>query len=598
MDITNRYRNASRRIALAVSLTLALLLVGSPQAAARTWVDSTGEYAVKANFVRMDGDTVELQRNDSQLIRIPLSKLSVLDGELAKLLSQQPGRTFDVVTEGAGLTSQEALDDAFRRASDMAGAMVDAETTIQKDEVVKDRVLIFSDGYVTKHEIIETRYDKGLCYRKIRATVQRRELVSRPAGATVDASNLYAEAYTKLRRRQIGLSMIQTEIDRFGGDMLHSKSVVLDHPEVIPGTKDQVRIPFDVTITVDHERYAKTRRHLIYVLEALAKYSGSIDSGLRRFGQQSQTAESLLQYDIFSRWMRKRFASMGVAGKGLGDPSLTFDCVEQIINPQVTGRLPENIKTYVPSEPSTLFVVNDGDDGLSNSTWRWFEVDARFSIPVVQTILAIRYLDGDKEPVRSERLELGPSIPGLSVGLPSENLQSMLFGPFFVCHVGKGYYSMTATMARTLSLRGQALFRLAELAPVKSVDAAITSENPMGRIFLNSEDSAPDQEYPTEGTKQPQIPSNHTDVPGKGLEVVKVLPGGEAEASGVYVGDIIVRYAGQRTTNVQDLLRAIKNPEGKSRELIILRAGKEIGLRVAPGHLRVQVKEIPIESPK
>jgi hypothetical protein len=44
------------------------------------------------------------------------------------------------------------------------------------------------------------------------------------------------QAYTKLRRRQIGMSMIQTEIDRFGGDLLHSKSVVLDHPEVIPGT--------------------------------------------------------------------------------------------------------------------------------------------------------------------------------------------------------------------------------------------------------------------------------------------------------------------------------------------------------------------------
>ena len=441
MEITIRDQNASRRIAFAVSLTLALL-VGSRHAPARTWVDSTGKYAIKANFVRMDGDTVELQRNDSQLIRVPLSNLSALDREIAKLLSQQPGRTFDVVTEGAGLTSQEALDDAFRRASDMAGAMVDAETVVQKDEIAKDRVLVFSDGYVTKHDIIETRYDRGICYRKIRASVQRRELVSRPAGATVDASNLYAEAYTKLRRRHIGLSMIQAEIDRFGGDLLHSKSVVLDHPEVIPGTEDQVRVPFDATITVDRDRYAKIRRHLIYVLGALAKYSGTLESGLTPFGMQSQTAENSIQYDVFSRWMRKRFARMGVGGKRAEDPTLTFDRVEQIVNPQVTGTQPENLKTYVPEEPSTLIVVNDGNDGPLNSTWRWFQIDAQFKIPVVRTVLAVRYLDGDRKPARSERLELGPSIPGISVGVPGETLQSMVLGPFFVCHVGKGYYCM------------------------------------------------------------------------------------------------------------------------------------------------------------
>jgi hypothetical protein len=188
---------------------------------------------------------------------------------------------------------------------------------------------------------------------------------------------------------------------------------------------------------------------------------------------------------------------MGDEGKGSGVPTITFDPVEQIIKPQITGTRPENLRTYVPAEPSTLFVINDGDDGPSNSKWRWFEVDAQFKIPVVRTILAVRYLDRNQQPVRSERQELGPGIPGISVGLPSENLQSIILGPFFVCHKGKGYYCMTATMARSLSLRGRALFRTAELAPIKSVDVAITSENPADKISLNSENSAPDRDSPT-----------------------------------------------------------------------------------------------------
>ena len=78
--------------------------------------------------------------------------------------------------------------------------------------------------------------------------------------------------------------------------------------------------------------------------------------------------------------------------------------------------------------------------------------------------------------------------------------------------------------------------------------------------------------------------------------MIQVFPGGEAAAKGVHEGDIIVRYAGHPVTSIRANLLEITKPGTQPRELVLLRDGKEITLRVAPGPLKVLLKETPIEG--
>jgi hypothetical protein len=382
---------------------------------------------------------------------------------------------------------EESLNDAFRRAVDEAGAMVDAEMVIENDKVAKDRIFVFSDGFVVKHDVVQTRYEQGLFYRKIQATVQQRNLVSKSAGVdSVDASDLYGEAYTKLRRRQIGLSIIQSELERCGGDLLRSESVVLGHPEPVAGADDRVRVPFESTVSVDEQKYRKIRDRLIYVLEPLAKYSGTVDTTFSRVKQAPQTPVEKTLRDNAIRWMTARFSMPSTGNANAQDMMIGFDPVELITKPRSTGNLPDNAMTHVPTDPSTLLVIYDAETDSRNATWRWFEIEAQFKVPVVKAVASVRYLDSDKKPVRSERFEMGPGMPGISVGVPNANLQSMVLGPFFLCHVGKGYFCLTAPLSRSISLHGQAVFQLAALAPVKSVDLVIGTENPIGKVSVDA----------------------------------------------------------------------------------------------------------------
>ena len=56
-----------------------------------------------------------------------------------------------VVAEGVGVSADEALKDAFRNAvRQVVGAFVDEETRIENEEVISDKVLTYSDGFINK----------------------------------------------------------------------------------------------------------------------------------------------------------------------------------------------------------------------------------------------------------------------------------------------------------------------------------------------------------------------------------------------------------------------------------------------------------------
>jgi len=71
-----------------------------------------------------------------------------------------------------------------------------------------------------------------------------------------------------------------------------------------------------------------------------------------------------------------------------------------------------------------------------------------------------------------------------------------------------------------------------------------------------------------------------------------VLHDGEGEAKGLQVGDFVLCYAGQAIMSLNGFLIEVNRPGDESRELVMLRDGKEVTLRVPPGRLNIRAREI------
>src|SRR5687767_8227931 len=88
------------------------------------------------------------------------------------------GKVQEVIVEGVGKTLEDALKEAYRAAvRQVVGAVVDEQTQIQNDEIISDKVLTASSGFVTGYEQLKKEESNGLVRIRIKAKVERAELV-------------------------------------------------------------------------------------------------------------------------------------------------------------------------------------------------------------------------------------------------------------------------------------------------------------------------------------------------------------------------------------------------------------------------------------
>jgi hypothetical protein len=142
-------------------------------------------------------------RKVTKSVRNPVAK-SDQDSENEKTASQNSG-TQSVVAEGLGASPDEAIKDAYRNAvRQVVGAVVDAETLVNDDEVIDDKVLTYSDGFIkTYEEVVGSKSVKSGIHRiKIKAVVERRSVVAELKAANitmkeVDGKGMFAEIVSK-----------------------------------------------------------------------------------------------------------------------------------------------------------------------------------------------------------------------------------------------------------------------------------------------------------------------------------------------------------------------------------------------------------------
>ena len=175
---------------------IVLMLASASPSLARTWTDSSGTHKIEGEFVNLTDGNVDIRRDDGNVVRVPLEKLSEQDQKyVQKAVSDRKGSHF-IEAEGSGTTSEEALKDAFRAAvRKVVGAYVDEDTFVENDEVIKDQVLTHSRGCIESYEQLSEKAEDGVTHVTIRAVVKPDEVVSCLRKANVAMTDLSGEQF-------------------------------------------------------------------------------------------------------------------------------------------------------------------------------------------------------------------------------------------------------------------------------------------------------------------------------------------------------------------------------------------------------------------
>lgn len=204
-------------------------------------------------------------------------KIVLLVGVFALFLSGvvssgEEKELIEVVATGIGQDSDSALKNALRAAIEQAvGTLVDSETMAQNDEVMNDKILSYSAGFVESHKIIgEPKTRDGLVTIKIQAQVKRTQLTEKLKAANIhikeiDGGSLFGEVVSKIDQKQSGSEMLKAVFKEFPESVL--KANMVGKPKY-DDTKKVINI--DVEVAVDLQAYKNITNKIATVLTQLA----------------------------------------------------------------------------------------------------------------------------------------------------------------------------------------------------------------------------------------------------------------------------------------------------------------------------------------
>lgn len=280
-------------------------LAGGLRAEERTWTAAKGDFKVTGTFVREQDGAIDIRLSDGRLVQIQSESLSLADRDFVAAGGRQPasqppkpgpGRAgppaggpksssgspeagSQVVTaDGSGLDKEAAVRDACRAAiRQVVGEVVDAETVVENDRLIKDEILVYSDGLVERHEVIEERREDGLVRVTIKATVKRRSLIQKleSVGIAITALPSLPPKPGPGEGPAAAAAMVKKAFQGFPGDQLDAK--VLDWKPV-DEADGAVTMAVRIEITPSPEAYRAFQQRLCQRLKDLALTSGEFSS--------------------------------------------------------------------------------------------------------------------------------------------------------------------------------------------------------------------------------------------------------------------------------------------------------------------------------
>jgi hypothetical protein len=174
---------------------------GEPPAM-RTWTEASTGKTIEAEFLAVRAGKIRLRTADGNTYELALERLSQADRDYVEQSTAGTGKStgrgaemkikplaeppsdasarpdlMDSVVTGVGTTPDEAKQNAFANAIEqVVGILVDAETIVQNDELVRDKVLTISRGFVRRFEVLREWQEGALHHVRIHALVEVHKL--------------------------------------------------------------------------------------------------------------------------------------------------------------------------------------------------------------------------------------------------------------------------------------------------------------------------------------------------------------------------------------------------------------------------------------
>lgn len=190
-----------------------------------------------------------------------------------------------IIARGMGKDAGSATKDALVQAVQQAvGAMVDSETLMKNDAILKEQVLTFSDGFVSKYEVLKAPAPNkyGLYETTIKAWVEQKKLRGRLAETRIlkievkDAHNIWAKLETEQLRKENAETMLLKIFS-----MLNPKDFLI--PTLVDPQKrmgkdaklnvfrkdGKMYISMGILVAFDHKKYIREVQP--YLLDAMNK---------------------------------------------------------------------------------------------------------------------------------------------------------------------------------------------------------------------------------------------------------------------------------------------------------------------------------------
>jgi hypothetical protein len=181
--------------------------------------------------------------------------------------------TIQVKATGVGVTFEQAEKAALVNAVQQAvGLFLDSETLVKDEQVIYDKILSVSDGFISKMEVVvapRKRPGDGLFETTINATVEKDKVGSelrkeRILVSKTDGQNAWAEAATRIKDAQDGVAMLEKHLPEMQTRLLSARlvnskdaaSAGTVQPEVRPDPSTGMAIcAWNIEVSYDREAY-------------------------------------------------------------------------------------------------------------------------------------------------------------------------------------------------------------------------------------------------------------------------------------------------------------------------------------------------------
>lgn len=197
-------------------------------------------------------------------------------GSYTALADEATKEYIEILVDGAGLDKESAMNNAYQNAVKQAvGLYIDAETLIDNNQEVKDKILTHSRGIIDKVEVISDQNDDGIYRVEILAQVIKQELEEKvkPISSDKTSFNIDGESLvaTKISKEQqeADAKAILEEIESYiMKESINWLDFSIDGETRLSDNNDYIEV--DVLINNNFDNYLKGIKKPLEMLDQIA----------------------------------------------------------------------------------------------------------------------------------------------------------------------------------------------------------------------------------------------------------------------------------------------------------------------------------------